>query len=406
MGGGVMPGDVAMEGTGCLAASPGFLVSDRNIFTEAEADAFSKTLPPNADGTPNAATQDNKVNTGCDITKDEGENVLDMLEYAEESDYDVWKPVTGGAKFPTVTDMLEFESGLHPATVSEKVEGKNGGIQIEATGLKTRKWASKRFNDGKPSEESFQVYVSQLNRAVEVSTETTVELEGVILQRYIPSKSLLAASDANELQGLGITAGLAVGTYAYGLPILFGQPNFLYGDPSLFTDIDLYATYNVADGTKLDPPVKMNAEYVKGLAEHFELKLDIDPSTGKAMEGHNRLMAAFYAMKCDPTLKDSADELRQPDCALFAQLSQTSNVVPGYPNSVANVFTPKMSADVAIPTFWMDENARATDSMLKEYVGMAEKMQYADAVAIVLGFIGFTMIVFGIFGCLCGKRDV
>ena len=116
-------------------------------------------------------------------------------------------------------------------------------------------------------------------------------------------------------------------------------------------------------------------------------------------------MAAFYAMKCDPTLTDTTTgSLRSPDCGLFAQVTDLTTDVPGYPNSVANVFSPKMKADVAIPAFWMDETAQATEGMLKEYVGKAEQMQYADAVAIVLGFIGFTMIVFGIFGCLCGKR--
>jgi hypothetical protein len=400
-----------MEGKGCIAPSPGFIVSDRNIFTEEQAEAFSTNLKiDETTGQPKKSKQETKVNTGCDVTKDEGENVLDYIEYEEKTEHAVWKPVTGvgmaGApKFPVVADLLEFASGLHPATVSEKAEGKYGGTQIEATGLKTRKWASKGFNNGKPSEEMFKVYVSQLNRAVEVSTETTVLKDGVTLQRYMPSKSLLASNSENEAQGLGITAGLAVGTYAYGLPILFAQPNFLYGDASLYTDIDLYATYNAEDGKKLDPIKKMDKEYVEANVEHYELKLDIDPSTGKAFEGHNRLMAAFYAMKCDPTLTDTTTEsLRSPDCGLFAQVTDMTTDVPGYPNSVANVFSPKMKADVAIPTFWMDETAQVTEGILKAYVSRAEQMQYADAVAIVLGFIGFTMIVFGIFGCLCGKR--
>ena len=117
-------------------------------------------------------------------------------------------------------------------------------------------------------------------------------------------------------------------------------------------------------------------------------------------------MAAFYTMKCDPFLLGSDMKQRSPDCALFAQLSMTSATTAdgSYPLSVANVFSPNMKPDVAIPAFWMDETAQATEGMLKAYVSRAEQMQYADAVAIVLGFIGFTMIVFGIFGCLCGKR--
>jgi hypothetical protein len=89
MGGGAI-GTTKMEGKGCVAPSPGFIVSDRNIFTEEQAEAFSTTLKIDpTTGLPKKSKQETKVNTGCDVTKDEGENVLDYIEYMEEVEHDV-----------------------------------------------------------------------------------------------------------------------------------------------------------------------------------------------------------------------------------------------------------------------------------------------------------------------------
>ena len=75
-----------------------------------------------------------------------------------------------------------------------------------------------------------------------------------------------------------------------------------------------------------------------------------------------------------------------------------------YPCSAANIFTPKAPSDVLIPTYWIDEWSSITDDSAAKFVQFGSYLQYADAVAIVGGFIGLAMIVFGFFGLCCSRK--
>ena len=329
-----------------------------------------------------------------------------MLEYYEKDEYSVYmQPLSTGRaslgkpQLPTATDISTFNAGTLDTIAKVKVSGKNGGAQIKPTGLKTREWASKTFNDATPSADSYDIYVTQVKMPVTVTATGTKTIKGIDLQRYQAPDNLFAAGADNEAKGIGIIPGSAVGTYAYGFPITLSYPNFLGGDDSLFENINVYQKYGYSNGKKLDAPVKLTKDKVEENKGDYEIYLDIDPSSGKGLNGHLRLMASFYVMSCDPTNPS------QPDCALFGNLAYALNTpVPAFASSVTNVLTPNLKADVMIPAYWLDIWSEIDDSTAESFVKKGELLQYADGGAIIVGFVGICAVLFGIFGLFCGKR--
>jgi len=232
-----------------------------------------------------------------------------------------------------------------------------------------------------------------MSQPVTIHHTGVMTFKGIDLQRYMQKDTLLDGSvKNNQKKGLGIVDGTAVGTYSYGFPVILSLPNFLNGADELYTKIDLYK------GSGVD--TKLDKASVKEKAEDYSVIVDIEPSTGKAMSGHNRLMLSLYAWACDPTNPSS------PDCKLFMDKSlyddQTTNPMP-YAMSAANVLTPKMQPDIFIPTSWFDENSEVPDDTAAKFVKIAGQLQYLDAAAIALGMIGGTLVLFGVFGVFCSR---
>mmetsp|Transcript_23531 Transcript_23531/g.49004 ORF Transcript_23531/g.49004 Transcript_23531/m.49004 type:complete len:969 (-) Transcript_23531:97-3003(-) len=402
-----------LTGIGCVAHFSGFLNS-RNVYDEAEKtkvdDLGNKITVPGlvsmylpGKEPQKKVTQD----TGCNKDDAIGTNVNEILKWENKDAYDAYMPPTatamglpGKSLLPTPADVTLFATGKDatgaPAT-SIPVSGNNGGTQIKATGLSTRKWASKTFNDGEKSVASFDVYISQMYQPVKISFTGVEPLYGIDLMRYSPAKDILATSEANAKKGLGIIDGSAVGTYSYGFPVLLSFPNFLHSeDENFYTNIELYKDYDGAK--KLNPADKLDKAKVTAMENDYSVIVDIEPTTGKAMNGHLRLMLSVYAWGCDPTNPAS------PDCALFHNLALAPNNGMPYAKSAANVLTPKMKGEVFLPTFWYDENSKIPEESAGLFVKMGEQMQYVDAAAVVFGMIGGTMILFGVFGLFCGKK--
>ena len=72
---------------------------------------------------------------------------------------------------------------------------------------------------------------------------------------------------------------------AAGVAVSF--PNYLFGEDSLYSDINLYKDYGF-DHKKKEAPELLTAASVKEDKENYLVTIDIEPSTGKAMQGHNR----------------------------------------------------------------------------------------------------------------------
>eukprot|EP00518_Triparma_eleuthera_P019180 CAMPEP_0197551568 /NCGR_PEP_ID=MMETSP1320-20131121/5075_1 /TAXON_ID=91990 /ORGANISM="Bolidomonas sp., Strain RCC2347" /LENGTH=991 /DNA_ID=CAMNT_0043112085 /DNA_START=13 /DNA_END=2988 /DNA_ORIENTATION=+ len=401
-----MYGTTDLSGQGCLGAIPGF-VNERNLFDDVSAATFHNTVPL-GDPTP-AHTKDN---TGCDASKDPGFDVLEYLEYYGKDEYSVYMPTTNtnpnvgfpgtAVPLPTVADLKIFaeETSLNTKV---KVSGKDGGTQIQATGLRTRAWASKTFNDGEPSVDSYDVYVTQMKQPATVKAAGTITVKGIELQRYTTEADLFDKGADNEAKGLGVIAGGGVGTYAYGFPVFLSHPNFLNGDDSLLDGVKMYQKYNYETGKSLETPLVMTKTTVEENKEHFSITLDVDPSTGKVFSGHLRLMASLYIMSCDPTNSAS------PDCALFGNQDLGSATSPYgpfsyYAPSVANVMTPNLKANVMIPTYWLDQWSEIGNDDAESFVKNGELLQIVDGVAILVSFVGVCALLFGIFGLFCGKK--
>ncbi len=382
-----------VSGVGCLAHIPGYVV-ERNLYDEDEATAFYLSDP------------DHYVeDTGCSVKGEPGTGVQELLKYMDEDTASVWMPPLGASDLPTPYDVSVFNDGTSDTIKVNKVSGKNGGAQIKPTGLTTREWGTTGFNDGTVVD-SYDVFVSQVGEAVTVTHTGEEVVKGITLQKFKASSALLDATAENLAKGIAVAgAGTAIGTYAYGFTLMVSMPNFMYGDAKWFTSIDLYMDYELGTGDKLETPVHISSsEVAEQYEDSFIVYLNIEPSTGKAMVGHNRLMGSFYTYACNPQNGLPLDLA----CGLFPQAvdltagdtvpSCAMNLMVGYyPCSAANVLTPKAPSDVAIPAYWLDEWSEIPDASAATFVQFGEYLQYIDAGSVISGFIGLLMFMCGIY---------
>jgi len=392
-----------VSGLGCLATVPGFL-NAQNIYNDEQAEAYQPSGKAVTDPYGEPAAKTYKMNTGCDASGDIGDGVNELLEYTGLKESPTWVPPSAGKLLPTPADIGVFNYLVKndaPNVVVGKVSGSNGGTQIKAKGLSTRKWASKTFNDGKAPVKEYPIFVSQVSTQVVLEPKGNVDLLGIDVTRYQPSEDLLRTStEGNTAKGVGVVDGTFAATYTKGFAIAVSFPRFLFGAANLFTDINL-TDQNDAAITKAGTDEK---------PDDYLVTLLVEKSTGATMSGHNRLMGSMYNYECNPGI-DAA-------CGLFPQEGATAagvgcwlipGAVPrnlgvgGYPCSAANVFTPNAPAEILVPTFWVDEHGEIPADSAAILVGIGEMLQLVDAGSIVFGFIGVVMIMFGVFGVWCSR---
>jgi hypothetical protein len=397
-----------MAGYGCMANIPGF-ATDRNLYPDADGkDTQALAYYPEKNMKMEKNPQHTKEYTGCAATGDLGEDVQEMIEYFGKQNDKVYMPPKGTSMaaaygmnvaqkvLPTPADVAIFDSvkltdedAITDNNIRlNKVSGKDGGAQIQGTGLSTRKWGSSKFNDGEPSVEGFDIFVSQVRKGATLKNTGKVTVKNIELQGYAPGNDLLSSSKpGNQEEGVGVIDGVFIGTYVFGFPISVSFPNFLYGADFLFTDINLF------HGATNDKP--MTKASIDAEESKYQVTVDVDPSTGKAMRGHNRLMGSFYTYNCDPTVT--------PACGIFAREGASStkpacayNAPPGkgtgnYACSAANVMTPYAPADILIPAYWIDENSEIPSDSAEAFLSLGKIVQGIDIGSVVCGLLGFAM---------------
>ena len=413
---------ISTTGMGCLAHSPGF-ANGRNIYSVAEAQSVRALLAPGA-----TDTIDDKIDTGCGNV----ENVYNQVEYNEKDNYDVWMVPTAQvleleetdaakkslrkSKFPTHKDISLFRNAAaKPDEVpgaaagykvtNVKVAGKNGGGQVKPIGSSTRGFGAAALTDGKTkSVDKIDVFVTQMSQDIPLSHRGAIRFKDTVdLQRYSPEDTFLKNTPANQERGKGIIDGVAIATYSYGFPAALSYPNYYLGDASLFSAIDLKKDYDF-NGAKVDSPVSQTKETVTADMDNYRVVIDVEPSTGKAMRGHNRLMASFYAWECDPSNPTT------PECGLFynAAAMSAQNPMP-YARSAANVMTPKLPADVLVPTYWLDEWSELPDDKAEDFKGFLGMLGTIDLVGAVFLALGAVLSILGVLhigGCMGNTQKV
>jgi hypothetical protein len=78
--------------------------------------------------------------------------------------------------------------------------------------------------------------------------------------------------------------------------------------------------------------------------------------------------------------------------------------IANYACSAANIMTPNAPADTITPNYWIDEWSAISADQAAMFLKVGGMLQMVDAGAIVVGFIGVVMVLFGIFGICCGKK--
>jgi hypothetical protein len=409
-----------LAGFGCQYQIPGY-VDDENYLQQEQLEVDDPSV--------------NGELLGCDDI----DNVNQQYEYADSTSIPAWPAtnysgtvfengagidITASHNRVTQQDVQDYQTNIDTLSadnvdkfVWNAVDG-GLGDQFPPQGV-TSGFGSSDFSGGEDVPDSYDVFISQVVRGVPVEHERTTELQGIRVEEYRPSPSLLdgdaegqvLAADGGGTPYQGVTSAP---TFLAGFPVYVSRPNFLYGNATLYDqdgNLKLYATaasYG-AQAASLDVEVEIDEAYVLAHEDDFDTYLQIEPATGKTFAGHKRLQASFSVWNCDPNDAD------MPACALGVGLGSTMAAlgmapegwncwtdtaatyfdttafgIPGltanvldYACSSANAFTPFVKGDVIIPQYWMDEQAEMTVDLADDfkYYGLVKQLTEVGLVA-------------------------
>jgi len=233
--------------------------------------------------------------------------------------------------------------------------------------------------------------------------------------------------------------GISIQTYAFSAPVAIHYPNYLHGDATLINaggKMNVYKTHEYGSREELATKQLMNSEFVARKYEDYSTYIDIEPSTGKAMNGKQRLGVSVYTYDCPVQLDASASTAGDTTwlaCSLFFSNATWTqdlgfNVAPaggagtnaackkiatgpngsqrigGFACSAANILTPLAPSDQVVPNFWIGMGATIGDEDAAKFVGYGGMLQKVDLGSVVVGVIGGIMCIFGLFRLSQAKR--
>lgn len=430
-------GPASMKGRGCLAWIPGWITPEKNRWNESDVYRWLADEPHY------------KTGTGCGLEEGEEDTFDEVIEYMDKTEGAIW---FNGEKLPSPSDVQLFSNLQDPTSDSydlsrfDQMGGKFNSIggkkspALRPMGLDERVWGSDLFSRGEPvqtigSNHSFSIFLSYLFRGIKVVYDGESIVEGIPMARYKLNKQVLAATPEHKKEGIGIIEGTSVQTFKFQAPVLVSLPNFLDADYLLNQDemLAVYRNYDYNDNYKklsahqlMTPP---SVEKNRGL---FETYLDIEPSTGKAMSGHSRLMGSLYMYNApvDPTGSTDDDSYNAAflffnenlinfdewnpsdgDANGYSIASQNpliqGRIVGGFARSAANIFTPKLKPEIFIPAFWIDQTATIDEASAEKFLRYGSLLGLAERLARTGTFVGIAMFVFGLgvcSFCCCFKR--
>jgi len=258
----------------------------------------------------------------------------------------------------------------------------------------------------------------------------SVTVRGVPANRYRASSALLDQTAENQAMGAGVPyAGVQNLAYILGAPTYVSRPLFMFGDPALLTQssnadkfmvapraagfeggIKLYSAYDYKMPHELlDTPRLIDPDFLDENIDYYDTFLDIEPASGKTISAHKRLMASPSVWSCDPARQSSCGLFpaypivadKSGDC--YTAYTASSGQKP-YPCSAANILTPRVMADKAIPAFWMDQTATLTQDQADKVATLGQVNQAAGVFVVVVPILvvlsaGFWWKMRTKFGC-------
>lgn len=221
------------------------------------------------------------------------------------------------------------------------------GTAYPASGASTKGLSSENYND------TYTVYISQANVPVGIFyTGKTVDVKGISLSRYAPSKGLLNQTAETIRWGVGYpTNGVINLGYAKGFLVYVSYPYYLYGNSTLLDAVSI-----TKGGAKL------TSANVASFEDDLSTYLDIEPASGTTMRAHKRLMASM-------AVNSGLTAPTQLDISFMTGMNSTQPFV-------------------ITPVYWVDENAEITDSKANTFntiESLAKATIPVTATAIIVG---------------------
>jgi len=283
--------------------------------------------------------------------------------------------------------------------VTSAVYGGNGA-QIPPQGLDTRSFGGAHLNDNVAVKDTFILYETNSKIGLSVSNTGASVVKEIPTQRYELKADALHGSGNSGVR-TGTNADIGVGFPFDGIvpfaweraaPVAISQPNFFNGQNG-----GTYLTSTNGAGVAIDAVeitdtsgTVLTQSDVDLDTENYQTYFDVEISTGKTFQVHQRLQLNTFFGAC---------HLSQLDCNLIALkdsvLSPSSRLT-----SIYNVRAPDMSGDVIVPIYRLDRNAVIKDDSADAFKGLEKMMQLADIGSIICLLFGVVLGLFGIVKCM------
>lgn len=299
----------------CLAPLPGQVSGSSINYMD---------FPPQAKDIPSTT-----LNTGCqDVSK-----VAEYKVFEGITANALWKMDAPLTRNPSAIEMAEFSQIRHCGP------NKNDKVNcVDITGSDGTSFppagASISGLKSTPNFDSIDLYVPQARQNVTVfDSNTDVQVEETTLRRFRVSDQVLYKSPYNQNKGTGVPVnGVQNLAYNIGALAYVSFPFFMFGESSLFENIDLYHK----DGKKstfYTPETIPQTMY-----DTCSTFLDIEPATGKTFNARKRLMASFaIATITNENATSILDYSKAAD-------KQANIIVPAYWGEEYAIITPHLAS--------------------------------------------------------------
>ena len=275
---------------------------------------------------PNPQKRRTEVRGGCDDPESVGLLRKELDITAEP----LWSTTQDLTQPPTALNLLQYSSmkfcgkGKDPTVVCSPVRGHDPS-SFPPEGASINGLASK------PSSSELNAYVTEARQNITLFQKAKYKIEGITVFRFEPSRSLLAPNAFNVRYGTGRpTSGVQSVAYQVGFSAFVSFPFFMHGDPALFTRIDLFTK----EGQKIESAQDVDLE-------KYRTYLGIEPSTGKPLDAHRRLMGSLSVPRV--------------------------GIPPVAEIGIATITAPNWPVDVIVPYYWGDDTIVITKALRNRY---------------------------------------
>jgi len=251
---------------------------------------------------------------------------------------------TDGERFTyaAINGQSQVPKNLYPNATPEQL--KIRGYYTQFPGVKSLKACSTKFT---PLANSYELFISQFLFAVPITYKEDVEIHDIPMHKYGLEKSALEVNNVTIF-----TRGVFDVSRVFKSPIRMSLPGFLYGDPSLYQDLNL----STPDEGK------------------YESFLSIEPISGTAMQLKLRLQLNGQFLKS----------------ALHTSYPETKNVT---------------FVDKPIPISWVETEASIDQESAEEYSSqLFGGLRLACGLLVALPVIGGILVILGVAFIVLGVK--